>query len=124
MSAWGTAARSICKKRRARRAQGRTLVDIAETLGVVKSSVSLWVRDTDVETTRRMPTRRRPHPHHLAKLSEISECDALGVERLGTLGDDAFVAAGVALYAGEGAKRDGEVTSANTDPRMIRFFCA
>ena len=30
---------------RAMRAQSRTLADIAQTLGVSKSSVSLWVRD-------------------------------------------------------------------------------
>jgi hypothetical protein len=35
-----------------------------------------------------------------------------------------FLLAGVALYAGEGGKRDGSVRFANTDPRMIRFFCA
>jgi hypothetical protein len=32
--------------------------------------------------------------------------------------------AGVALYAGEGAKRDGAVKFANSDPRMIGFYCA
>jgi hypothetical protein len=30
--------------------------------------------------------------------------------------------AGVALYAGEGAKTDGVVKFANTDPRMVLFF--
>ena len=40
------------------------------------------------------------------------------------LSEDAFLAAGLALYAGEGAKRDGEVKFANTDPAMVRFFCA
>jgi hypothetical protein len=32
--------------------------------------------------------------------------------------------AGVALYAGEGTKRDGAVRFANSDPRMVVFFCA
>jgi transcriptional regulator with XRE-family HTH domain len=72
------------------RSQGWTLADIAEQLGVAKSSVSTWVRD--VEFT--------------------------------VLGDDAFLAAGVALYAGEGAKGDGFVMFANSDPAMIRFFCS
>ena len=35
-----------------------------------------------------------------------------------------FLVAGAALYAGEGGKRDGEITFANSDPRMIAFFCA
>jgi len=33
------------EKARVLRAQNRTLADIAQTLGVSKSSVSLWVRD-------------------------------------------------------------------------------
>ena len=45
-------------------------------------------------------------------------------ERIGALSDDAFLAAGAALYAGEGAKRDGKVTFANTNPAMVAFFCA
>jgi hypothetical protein len=60
----------------------------------------------------------------VAKLAEIAECDGVGHERIGTLSDDAFLAAGIALYAGEGAKRDGKVCFANTDATMISFFCA
>ena len=40
------------------------------------------------------------------------------------LGEQAFLAAGVALYAGEGSKGDGEVCFANTDTGMVAFFCA
>jgi hypothetical protein len=65
-----------------------------------------------------------PHPHHLAKLAEIDEMNRRGIERIGTLSDDAFFAAGVALYAGEGAKGDGDIVFANTDPAMVRFFCS
>src|SRR6185295_19035947 len=71
---------------------------------------------------RRAAAHRRPHPQHLAKLAEIDECNRLGVERIGTLSDDAFLAAGAALYAGEGAK--GQLLFANTDPEMAAFFCA
>ena len=58
------------------------------------------------------------------KLAEIEECNRLGIERIGVLADDAFLVAGAALYAGEGAKRDGAVQFANTDARMIAMFCA
>jgi hypothetical protein len=112
------------EKAREMRADGRTLLDIATTLGVAKSSVSLWVRDVPYQPRgRRAPASRRPHPQHLAKLAEIAECDRLGIERIGRLSDDAFLAAGAALYAGEGSKTDGKVTFANTDPAMIAFFC-
>jgi hypothetical protein len=113
------------EKARALRAAGRTLLDIATELGVAKSSVSVWVRDVPFEPkARRQSVNRRPHPQHLAKLAEIEECDRAGVERIGTLSDQAFLAAGAALYAGEGSKTQSKVTFANTDPRMITYFCA
>jgi hypothetical protein len=91
---------------------------------VAKSSVSLWVRDVKIESLNRRPsTSRRPHPQHLAKLAEIAECDRRGGVRLGTLSEQAYLAGGAALYAGEGAKRDGKVVFANTDASMIAFFC-
>jgi hypothetical protein len=48
--------------------------------------------------------------------------DALGVERLGTLSDQAFLAAGAALYAGEGSKTDGSVRFTNTNPEIVAFY--
>src|SRR4051812_48651455 len=113
------------EKARLLRAEGRTLLDIAQTLGVAKSSVSLWVRDVEFQVQpRRASAPRRPHPQHLAKLAEIEECDRKGAERIDRLSDDAFLAAGAALYAGEGSKRDGKVTFANTNSEMMAFFCA
>jgi len=111
------------ERARALRAQNRTLADIAETLGVSKSSVSLWVRDVPFTPSLRMrgPHRRR-HPGHEAKLRQIEQLDEQGRARIGTLSEEEFLVAGVALYAGEGAKGDGAVNFANTDAGMIRFF--
>src|SRR5438477_4239345 len=107
------------------RAQGKTLLEIATQLGVSKSSVSLWVRDVPfTPSKRRYGPRLRPHPFHDAKLEMIAALDAEGRSRLGTLTDQAFLAAGAALYAGEGSKTDGEVRFANTDASMVRFFCS
>ncbi len=113
------------EKARALRAQNRTLADIAQTLGVSKSSVSLWVRDVPFTPTLRLRgPHRRPHPAHEAKLRQIEDLNREGRERIGTLSDEEFFVAGVALYAGEGAKADGLVHFANSDPAMVRFFCA
>ncbi len=110
---------------RAMRARNMTLQDIATELGVAKSSVSLWVRDVPfTPSKRRTGPQRRPHPAHVAKLAQIAACDAEGIERIGSLSDAAFLTAGIALYAGEGTKREGAVRFANSDPAMIRFFCA
>ena len=113
--------------RRLRR-QGHTLNEIAGALGVSKSSASLWVRD--VEFTPRLPLGNRNHgPRNRApnalqrrKQAAIETLKAEGIERIGELSDDAFLAAGVALYAGEGSKTDGEVRFANTAPAMVAFF--
>src|SRR4051795_3134400 len=95
---------------RAMRARDMTLQTIATALGVSKSSVSVWVRDVPfTPSKRRTGPRRRPHPAHDAKLAQIVALDEEGVVRVGTLSRDSFLAAGAALYAGEGAKRDGAV---------------
>lgn len=107
------------------RAAGGTLVEIADELGVSKSSVSLWVRDVPFTPSRRRTgPQRRPNRLRDRRLAEIAELDAAGTQRIGVLSDDAFLAAGVALYAGEGSKTDGVVKFANTDPGMVSFFCA
>jgi len=107
------------------RASGRTLQQIADELRVSKSSVSVWVRDVPfIPSKRRYGPQARSHPWKERRLREIAECNLLGAERIGTMSDEAFFAAGVALYAGEGSKTDHAVGFANTDDRMIAFFCA
>src|SRR3954469_10286490 len=65
------------------RADSWTLADIAEKLGVSKSSVSLWVRDVPfTPSPRRYGAQRRPHPQHLAKLAQIKELNDRGRERI------------------------------------------
>ena len=109
---------------RALRSEGLTLADIAGRLGVSKSSVSLWARDVPfTPSPRRTGPQQRPNRLRDRRLAEIAELDVAGIERIGTLSADAFLVAGVALYAGEGSKRDGVVHFANSDPAMIGFFC-
>jgi len=106
------------------RAEGKTLLEIADALHVAKSSVSLWVRDVPfTPSPRRTGAQRRPHPFHDAKVRRIAELNVIGRHMIGVLSEDAFLAAGIALYAGEGAKTDGDVRFANSDPAMIQFFC-
>lgn len=115
------------EKERARdlRAESWTLQAIASELGVSRSSVSVWVRDVRFEPKpRHRPIFRNPSSLHLAKLAQIEEMNEWGREQIGVLSEAAFLAAGVALYAGEGSKGGGEVVFANTDPEMVSFFCA
>lgn len=110
------------------RAQGYKLFEIAEQLGVSKSSVSLWVRDVDFVPRDprygRWRPDRKPSSLSVRKQEEIERLCAEGKARIGRLSDREFLVAGVALYAGEGAKTEGAVKFANTNPQMVLLFCA
>ena len=109
------------------RQTGLPLAEVAARVGASKSSVSLWVRDVPFDPPLvRSPRGRRRDPNALQrrKQSEIERLLAEGRVRIGRLSEREFLVAGVALYAGEGAKRDGSVVFANSDPRMVAFFCA
>ena len=69
------------------------------------------------------PMTPRPNKLRRAKLAQIEALRAEANERLRNISDQEFLIAGVAFYQAEGSKRDGEVIFANTDPRMILFFC-
>lgn len=106
------------------RAEGRTLLEIATILDVAKSSASVWVRDVPFSPSpRRTGAQRRPHPFHDAKVRRIAELNVVGRHVIGVPSDEAFIAAGTALYAGEGSKTDGNVRFSNSDPAMVQFFC-
>lgn len=113
------------ERARALRAQSWTLQEIADELGVAKSSVSLWVRDVEfVSRLRRPGPDRRPHPWIARKEAEIAASLDEGRQRIGRMSERDLLIAGTALYAGEGAKTDGRVKFANSDPRMVLLFCA
>lgn len=117
----------VAEQERARelRAQSWTLQEIADELGVGKGSVSVWVRDVEFEPRPRSAARSRgPSALQRRKAAEVAELLDEGRRRIGALSERDFLVAGAALYAGEGAKRDGSLVFANSDPRMIGFFCA
>jgi transcriptional regulator with XRE-family HTH domain len=108
------------------RSTGLPLAEIASRLGVSKSSVSLWVRDVEFAPLPRPARGRRRAPNALQRRRQ-AEIDRLldeGRVRIGRLSEREFLVAGVALYAGEGTKRDDAVRFANSDPRMIQFYCS
>jgi AcrR family transcriptional regulator len=108
------------------RGTGLPLAEIAARLGVSKSSVSLWVRDVEFDPLPRPPRGRRREPNALQRRrqAEVDRLLAEGRARIGRLSERELLVAGVALYAGEGSKRDGSVIFANSDPRMVMFFCS
>lgn len=113
------------ERARALRADGWALQDIADELGVAKSSASLWCRDVDPgpRPKRRVPRDRPPNVLQRRKQAEIERLAAEGVARIGSLSERDLLIAGTALYAGEGAKGGGEVALANTNAAIISLHC-
>ncbi len=58
----------------------------------------------------------------LKKEAEIAACAVEAQEWVGDLRDRDLAMFALALYAGEGAKRDGSVIFANSDPALVRVF--
>ena len=117
----------VAEQNRARdlRAESWTLQEIADELGVAKSSVSLWVRDVEfVPKPRSAARRRRPTRSSAASRPRSTSSWPRAAGASAGCTEQEFLVAGTALYAGEGSKTDGEVCFANSDPRMILFFCA
>ena len=114
------------ERQRARelRAQSWTLQEIADELGVVKGSVSVWVRD--VEFTPRPRNRghagHQPHPLHVRSSPRSSSAESRPKPSTATLSVEQLDAFALGLYAGEGAKTPGAVSMANTNPLLLRLF--
>lgn len=119
------------------RKEGRSINEIVRTLGVAKSSVSLWVRNIEltVEQREKISGRGRSiesiERRRAARLSNertrrrvffdeaITNIEGVSKEQLFFLG--------TALYWGEGSKtKRGTVDFTNSDPRsiqiMMRYF--
>jgi hypothetical protein len=113
-----------------RRDKGASVMEIAQLVGVSKSSVSLWVRDislTDAQTAALRERNPAYNGQRLGALTRIARGRARrradqeeGRERVRS-GDDAFVRACL-LYWGEGAKSRHSLSFSNADVEMVRVW--
>lgn len=113
------------------RAQGWTIKEIEGELGVSRSSVSIWVRDVEVDPevwAERVRSRRnhgwdkRKETFERRRAVEAASDREDALRLLGEVSDRDFFIGGIVLYAGEGSKTRGSVKLPNSDPRMILFF--
>jgi transcriptional regulator with XRE-family HTH domain len=106
------------------RAQSWTLQRIADELGVAKGSVSVWVRDVDhVPNPQNRGHPAGPkHPMRVRKEEALARCTDEAESFAADLTDRDLMMFALALDAGEGAKRDGSVVFANTDPTLVRIL--
>lgn len=116
------------------RRTGRSVKDIARSLGVSKSSVSVWCRDIELTKTQRdRLTREQIKSGHKGRiiganmnrqkrLDNIARQEKIAQKMIGKLTKRDKFMLGIALYWGEGVRASGTQTAiANSDPSTILF---
>lgn len=124
------------------RQQGRSLSEITQTLGVAKSSVSLWVRDVQLNTESQRALSNKPYARDAVEKRRTARLTREAARReliltkaaseIAKISSSELFILGVGLYWAEGAKtRRSIVQFTNSDKRLIeimmvffRTFCA
>jgi len=128
-------AKSVQKIRaRKLRKRGLSIKKIAKQLNVSVGSVSVWCRDIEL-TPEQIATleKQAKDPFYgrralyLSKLKKrrnhkIAKLLREGSREIGSLTKRELFLVGVALYWGEGFKKDKQVGFANQDPALIKMF--
>jgi transposase-like protein len=111
--------------RRLRCEEGLSMKEIARVVGVSLSSVSLWVRDIDLDAVQRASLRCRAaqlRGEATAKRARAVRRDAQEHGRRRARHGDALHIAGCMLYWAEGDKQRNSVRLSNSDPDLLRLF--
>ena len=115
------------------RRQGWSYNMILEKIPVSKSTLSLWLRDVEVEDKQVILQRqeeglqrslRTSRSRQQARLLHIRSAAVADIETMfnGELSETELFLAGLMLYWGEGAKSHHTVKLGNSDPDVIRLF--
>jgi len=116
------------------RKRGYSYKEIIEVISASKDTISHWCRDielTDDQIKRLIEKRntgakigcfKGAKVQKERRLAVTQKLRELGIEDVGSLSKRERFLVGIALYAGEGAKKDGDISFANSDPRMIKFM--
>jgi transcriptional regulator with XRE-family HTH domain len=113
-----------------RREEGLPLREIADRLGVAKSSVSRWVRDIEL-SAKQHAALREMNPRYNAQLrgqdgrrasARAARVAAQEHGRALARRGDALHAQGCMLYWAEGAKSRNTAALVNSDAAMLRLF--
>lgn len=122
------------KARWLRGENGLSIKEIAEKVGVAKSTVSLWCRGIDLTVSQIKRLEKRGEDGRLRgrlkgariqrerRLRRIKALQKQAKKEIGYLSKRELFIAGVALYWAEGHKKDNQLGFASSDPKMILFF--
>lgn len=116
------------------RSQGVSVKSIARQLNVSKSSASAWVKDIiltveQLERLRKSAIKgaelgrlRSSLMQKKRKRDLLKQSQQDGIETVGKLSYRELLMAGIALYWGEGSKKNRRIELCNSDPKMVKFF--
>jgi transcriptional regulator with XRE-family HTH domain len=111
--------------RRLRQEEGLSMKQIARRLGVSLSSVSLWVRDIELDNVQQASLRSRAARRRGQASAEWARAHRRASQENGRRGarrSDPLHIAGCMLFWAEGGKERNAVVFTNSDPEMVRFF--
>lgn len=117
------------------RQKGTSIKEIAKKLKIAKSTISLWCRDIELTPKQIQRLHKRmirggykgrlkgARVQYERRLKITKELKKWGMERLGLMSIRDSMVAGVALYWGEGSKKEKSgVRVSNSDPEIIKFM--
>jgi len=113
-----------------RREEGWSVKEIAQLVGVSRSSVSVWVRDVPLTDAQRETLRQRNPSHNgqckgaaaNARIARARRCEYQQYGRALARVLDPLYVAGCMLYWAEGGKSRYQARLVNSDPELLRFF--
>jgi len=115
------------------RKKGFSVKSISDSLGVSKSSASIWCRDLVLTDLQKELLRQNAikagnkgriigaEMNRKKKEDQIKFYNMLGKKTFANLSERDLLSIGVGLYWGEGSKGAGNLSFSNSDPEMIKF---
>lgn len=116
------------------RKEGKSIKEIAKKLRISVGSVSAWCNDIELTEEQKTKLSLRVTDPYYGKKREylerkqkefkikILKLKNQGIQEIGKLSKREIFLIGVALYWGEGFKKDRQVGFANINREMIKFF--
>lgn len=121
-------------KARQLRRQGKSIKDISKLLSVSSSSASLWCRDIELTADQTNILKdKQTNPNYWKRQeyytkkrkefdSKVNKLKLEGISSIGKLSEREIFLIGIALYWGEGFKKDHLVGLASSDVNIAKFF--